>query len=153
MSINGIPVKIRTEDREGNLTNLETFYFATFRKCPKLAQFPKKIMKLDTQIRKARRLAELAAEAMSQADETELDAATQKYDDACEVLMKVDQDHTDQYRKFIETGLKAAGYADTDIERYLTYLEFFNYDEILEKSRFGAGRCDFFTELNPVPPS
>ncbi len=153
MAINGIPVKLRVEDKDGKLTQLETIYFATFRKCPALAGIAKSIMKLDTQIAKQRRLVELAANELAVASREEVDAAAEKLDAANQEMHKVDDKHTGEYSKFFETGLHAAGYSDTDIERYRDYVDFRQMAELLEISRLGAGRCDFFTEENPVPPS
>ncbi len=153
MAINGIPVKLRVEDKDGNLTQLETIYFATFRKCPALAGIAKSIMKLDTQIAKQRRLVEIAADDLAVASREKIDAAAEKLDAANLELHKVDDKHTGEFNKFFETGLKAAGYNEKDIERFRDYVDFRQMAELLEISRLGAGRCDFFTEETPVPPS
>jgi hypothetical protein len=148
MSINGIAVQIRTEDKDGKLTQLETIYFPTFRKCPKLAKFPKTISRLETVIDKARRKLQLGMEALASATFEELDAAAEKVDATKEELLDADTKMSAEFEKFVKTGLKAAGYVDSDIERFIEYIDMSRLDELIQSSRMGAGRVDFFTEEN-----
>ncbi len=153
MSINGIAVQIKTEDKDGKLTQLETIYFPTFRKCPKLAKFPKAISRLETAIAKARRKVELAMDDLDKAGPEELDAAAEKLDAAKEELLNSDTKMTTGFDDFVKTGLKASGYQDPDIERFFEYIDMSRLDELIQCSRMGAGRVDFFTEENPAPRS
>jgi hypothetical protein len=153
MSINGIPVRIKTEDADGKLTQVETIYFPTFRKCPKLAQFPKVISKLETQIAKARRKIAIAEEALATASIDEVDKVGESLDAAKDALMDLDKKTFAQFDNFVTTGLKAAGYQDSDVERYMPYIDMGRLEELIQCSRFGAGRVDFFTEENPPQQS
>lgn len=153
MSINGIAVKIKTEDKDGNLTQVETIYFPTFRKCPKLAKFPKTISRLETVIAKARRKVELAMETLDTAELKELDVAAERVDTTKEELLSADTKMSAEFENFIKTGLKAAGYQDSDIERIIEYIDMSRLDELVQCSRFGAGRVDFFTEESPAQQS
>lgn len=153
MSINGIPVQIKTEDKDGKFTQLETVYFPTFRKCPKLAKFPKSISRLETLAQKLTRKLGLAMAAMDRATEEQLDAAAEKIDTVKAELLDVDVKISREFESFVKTGLKAAGYQDPEIERIITYLAFDRLDELIVCSRMGAGRVDFFTEETPARPS
>ena len=153
MSINGIAVKIKTEDKEGNLTQVETIYFPTFRKCPKLAKFPKTISRLETAISKARRKVMIAMDALDTAGLEELDVAAETVDLTKEELLAADKKMSAEFESFVKTGLKAAGYQDSDIERIYPYMDMSRLDELVQCSRFGAGRVDFFTEESPAPQS
>ena len=144
--INGIPFRIKTEDKDGNLTQVETIYFPTFRKCPKLAKFPKTISRLETVIAKTRRKLELAGAAMDTAMDEELDAAAEKVDALKEELMAADDKMNSEFENFVKAGLKVAGYEDSDIARIIDYIDIGRLDELMRCSRMGAGRVDFFTE-------
>ena len=153
MSINGIPVQIKTEDKDGKLTQVETFYFPTFRKCPKLAQFSKEMVRLDTLNRKLRRKVTILDEELGKAALDELDAAADRLDAAQDELLDADSKVVSEYEKFIKTGLKAAGYQEPEIERYMKYIDMNRLDELISCSRMGAGRVDFFPEESPAQPS
>ena len=153
MSINGIPVQIKTEDKEGKLTQVETFYFPTFRKCPKLAKFPKSISRLETVIRKARRKLEIASKTLEEGELEELDAAAEMANAANDELYDADEKMTNEFENFVKTGLKAAGYKEPDIKHYMEYVYMDRLDELIHCSRMGAGRVDFFTEETPAPQS
>lgn len=151
--INGIPVQIKAEDKDGNLTQVETIYFPTFRKCPKLAQFPKAIARQQTVIQKARRRLELANEALETAKLEEIDATGEKVDAANDELLAADDKMFKQFHDFIRTGLKAAGYQDPEIERFMEHIDVSRLDELVQCSRMGAGRVAFFSAETPVPKS
>ena len=153
MSINGIPVQIKTEDKDGKLTQVETFYFPTFRKCPKLAKFPKSLSRQETQINKAKRILVIAMEEMDAASRDDLDAAVEKVDAAKDELLAADDKINRGFEDFVKTGLKAAGYQEPEIERYMKYIDMNRLDELISCSRMGAGRVDFFPEESPAQPS
>lgn len=151
--INGIPVQIKTSDKDGKLTQLETIYFPTFRKCPKLAQFPKIILRLETVLSKIRRKVILAEEAVAAAEINELDAAGDKLDAVKDELLDANNKMTSEFENFVKTGLKAAGYQAPEIDRFMEYIDVSRLDELVQCSRMGAGRVDFFTEETPPPKS
>jgi hypothetical protein len=153
MSINGIPVRIKTEDKDGKLTQLETVYFPTFRKCPKLAKFPKTISRLETNLDKTRRKLELAYEALNKASFEELDAAAERVDAVKDELLTADKKMETEFDNFVKSGLKAAGYQNPEVERFMGYIDMTRLDELIQCSRMGAGRVDFFTEETPAQPS
>ena len=153
MSINGIPVQIKTEDKDGKFTQLETVYFPTFRKCPKLAKFPKSISRLETVMQKLTRKFQIASDELDKATTEQLDAAAEKVDAVKEELLDADLKMAREFESFVKTGLKAAGYQEPEIERIVTYIDFGRVDELIHCSRMGAGRVDFFTEETPARPS
>lgn len=144
MSINGIAFRIKTEDKDGNLTNVETVYFATFRKCPELAKYLKDSMKLETKAHIAKRRYTLAVQAVNQASETELEATAAKIDGAKEELQDAEEKMNKAFHGFIKKGLEAAGYSANDVERFASYIDLKMFPEIVQMAKIGAGRQDFF---------
>lgn len=69
--VNGIPCKVKTPDEKGNLTNVETFYFATYRKCPELAKYPKEIRSLSNKTAILNRRKEILEEKLAECQGTE----------------------------------------------------------------------------------
>lgn len=142
--VNGIPCQIKTQDKDGKFTVLETCYFATFRKCPELAEYPKKLMKLETQGQKLKRQYAIVTEQISQAGEDELDALCEKLDAVQDKMSDIETGIYDTFREFVLKGLVAAGNEPADAERYASYLDYKSLPELLQKARLGAGRVDFF---------
>lgn len=143
--INGIPVKIARETENG--TDCETAYFATFRKCPKLAELVRTIAKLETEGRKAERTREIAEDALRMASDaasvdkaaSELDAATSRSIDSQDSVMAA-------FSEFVETGFQAAGYDKENAVRIAEAIPFDRMGELVRNARMGSGVCDFFSE-------
>lgn len=144
MSVNGIAFRIKTEDKDGNLTNVETVYFATFRKCPELAKYLKDSMKLETKAQVARRSYALAVEEVNKAAEEELEAVAAKIDKAKDDLQDAEDKMHKAFHGFIRKGLSAAGYGAEDVERFASYIDLRMFPEIVQMAKIGAGRQDFF---------
>lgn len=142
--INGIPVRIKTTDDKG-VQSVETFYFATFRKCPELAKYPKEMTKAEKDIKVLRRKLEIAEETLANsADEVKCDIAGQQIERLNDEMNAVNDRLLDSFRAFVETGLKAAGYDDASVERYAAHVDIDRFPELFAKARIGAGACDFF---------
>jgi hypothetical protein len=142
--INGIPVKIKTADDKGELTNVETVYFASFRKCPELSALARAHLEASGEyaVKDARKnLAERALYAAQ--NSAEVDQAAAAYKEALNALDDQNQKIIDCFRALVDKGLSAAGYAPADIERYGLYIVPDRFLELLNKARLGAGRVDF----------
>lgn len=142
--VNGIPCKIKTPDEKGNLTNVETFYFATYRKCPELAKYPKEIRSLSNKTAILNRRKEILEEKLATSQEADLDILQISLDDISAQIEDTSDKIVSLFQEFVSTGLKAAGYDDASIERYSQYVTMERFRELIEKSRMGSGMCDFF---------
>lgn len=142
--VNGIPCKIKTPDEKGNLTNVETFYFATYRKCPELAKYPKEIHSLSNKVAVLSRRKEIISEKLAVCTESELEELGAKLEAVSAEVEQTSEKIVDSFRAFVTTGLKAAGYDDDSVERFASYITMERFRELLEKSRMGSGMCDFF---------
>lgn len=142
--VNGIPCKIKTPDDKGNLTNVETFYFATYRKCPELAKYPKEIRSLSNKTAILNRRKEILDAKLAECQESELEALQVSLDDISAQIEDASDRIVDSFKSFVSAGLKAAGYDEASIERYASYITMERFRELLEKSRMGSGMCDFF---------
>ena len=142
--INGIPCQIKTPDTDGNITQVETCYFATFRKCPELAEFPKKMMRVETKLQKAKRRYVIVSEQLDKAKEDELDVLGDKRDTIQDEMEELTSSIYDLFRGFVLKGLIAAGYETKDAERYAEFFDYSQFSDLLQKARLGAGRVDFF---------
>ena len=143
--INGIPVRIKTPNENGELANLETFMFATFRKCPELAKYPREIAFLENKVKIIKRKIEIAEKNLDEAeDNARIDEAGANLEKLNFDMIEKNEKMLDTFAAFVRTGLKAAGYPDDQIERYASYVSMDRFSELFGKSRLGAGVCDFF---------
>jgi hypothetical protein len=142
--VNGIPVKVATQDADGEYTQVETVCFATIRKCPELAGALKAIIRADKAETVAARRAQLAERAILECEkDAELEALEEAAVKAVEAAEAATQAMFDSVRGFVLAGLKGAGYTETQAERYADYLPFDRLAELKAAAMIGSGRLDF----------
>lgn len=144
MAVNGIPVKLTTPDKDGNLTQIETVCFATVRKCPALAGALKDVIRADKAETAAVRRAQLAERAIMLCEdaaqiaslETDAIKAAEAAEDASQALF-------DAIRAFVVQGLAGAGYTTEQADRYADLIPRERLPELKAAAMIGAGRLDF----------
>lgn len=147
--INGMAFRIKTEDKDGNLTNVETIYFASFRKCPELAELAKESAKNENELTKnitfekiTRKRLDAMVEAM--ASEEEVNSIFAALASLNEKIAALNDAQIEIFRKLVRVGLAGAGYEESDIDRYASYIDLKMLPTIISYSKMGAGRVDFF---------
>jgi hypothetical protein len=144
--VNGIPVKLTTPDKDGNLTQIETVCFATVRKCPKLSGAVKDIIRADKAETGAVRRAQLAEQALSTCEDADaLDELQKKSTDTAEAANDATQAVMDSIRAFVLTSLIGAGYKAEQAERYADLIPMERLPELKAAAMIGSGRLDFTT--------
>ncbi len=142
--VNGIPVKVATQDKDGEYTQVETVCFATVRKCPELAGALKAIIRADKAETVATRRAQLAERAILECEkDDELASLEEAAVAAVETAEAATQAMFDAVREFVLVGLRGAGYKENQAERYADYLPFDRLAELKAASMIGSGRLDF----------
>jgi hypothetical protein len=143
--INGIPVKIKVETESGD--DCETVYFASFRKCPKLAETVRRIAAVELEVKKTERLRQLADMRLAEADSPEaVDEAAQAISDANAKCLDAQDSLTASMDSFLVEGFLAAGYDRENAERIAASIPMGRMTEIVARARTGSGFCDFFSE-------
>jgi hypothetical protein len=143
--IRGIPCKVKVPDEKGNLTDVITFHFATFRACPKLAVIVKDLQRLQTSARVARRRAEILEQEIDEcADDTALDEIAVRLTAARESASALDDQAVALYEQFVTAGIVGAGYSEDDASRFFAMIDQSHIPDLINKARLGAGRIDFF---------
>lgn len=149
--VNGIPCRVKVSAPDGAITDVETFYFATFRKCKKLAQLVKKMTVLDVECSKLQRLAIIAEERVFASDEEGIDEASRLMLEANTNLLEANDKRADVMQDFVLAGLTGAGYPKEEAERLATYIDMDQLPPLIGKSRMGAGYTDFFVDASLLP--
>jgi len=144
--MNGIPCNIKLIDADGKESIKSTFYFATFRKCKKLAELAKEYTQLEMEIPGIAKRLELATKALGAATEETFEKANLHFISVQEVLHANGEKQGELFYEFVCTGLQEAGYSKEDVEKYLPHIEPERFGDLVAKSRIGAGRLDFFWE-------
>jgi len=139
--INGIPVKVLTENDKGDLAEIETAVFATVRKCPKLKGLMKAFAKAQIAVARAEIEAQRAQSAMLEAENLDEAAAeaeklSEKVVDASEQLCKAMVD-------FVVAGFVGAGIPKEEAERLASYIDVEQFEVLQQKCLTGAGVADF----------
>jgi DNA-directed RNA polymerase specialized sigma54-like protein len=144
--INGIPFRIKTLDQKTNtISNVETIYFATFRKNPKLAELAKAITRKQMDLRIIGKRCEFANEAFNaNQDPSQLESLAEAESVVVAERERISDEVLELAHNFITEGLKSAGYLDEDIERIRVYIPMERLVELVQSSKIGAGVKDFF---------
>ena len=141
--INGIPIKLASPDENGAFTNIETPVFATVRKCPKLLGLLKAVDQADLAETAAGRRVQLATEAMVDADESTLEAITERASAAASAALEASLALCTAIRDFVHAGFVGAGYTPADADRYADLIGADRLAELRAATLLGAGRLDF----------
>jgi hypothetical protein len=143
--INGIPVKIKVETANGD--DCETAYFASFRKCPKLAEIVRRIAAAELDMKKTERLRQIADERLSEAETPEsVEEAAGRISDANGRCLDAQDSLAGAVDDFLVEGFLAAGYDRENSERLAASIPIGRVTEIVARARTGSGFCDFFSE-------
>ena len=140
--MNGIPVKLIKNTEAG--PDVETAYFSTMRKEPKLRELLRSMMKAEVDLNSASKRHLMASKAMETADSNEtidnaasaLEASIMALDDASQAL-------ADSRYGFIKAGFAGAGYDDLSADRLACEYPVDKLAELISASRVGAGLLDF----------
>lgn len=143
--INGIPVKVKIQTEAG--ADCETAFFATYRKCPALADRTKRIARLEVDVKTAERMKALAAEKLDKA------ATAQEVEDAAiamraavETSMAAQDAIVAEFEAFAVDGFLAAGYDEVNAARIAAAVPMARMGELVGAARVGSGVVDFFGE-------
>jgi hypothetical protein len=141
--INGIPVKIKVESEAG--ADCETVYFATYRKCPALAERTRRIARLEIEVKASERMRMIAERAMEDAATAEdVERASAAMGAAMEAAMAAQDAIVAEFEAFVREGLKAAGYDDENAVRIAAAIPLSRVGELVGAARIGSGVVDFF---------
>jgi hypothetical protein len=140
--INGLPIKLIRESEAGN--ELETAYFASFRKYPELSKLCKAMVMAESTVRRSEKLVQLATRSLENAsdvDEAEkaadaLDVASDSYYDAQDALMAAAD-------AFLVAGFVGAGYDQENAARLAAAVPQSRLPEVVARARIGSGVMDF----------
>jgi hypothetical protein len=143
--INGIPVKIKVETDNGD--DCETAYFASFRKCPKLAEIVRSIASTELEMKKSERLRQIADNMLGEAETPDaVEDAAARIADANARCLDAQDTLASVIDSFLTEGFLAAGYDRENAERLAASIPVGRVTEIVARARTGSGMCDFFSE-------
>lgn len=125
-NVHGLPVKVQLPNGETTVA-----FFASCRREPKLRDIAVQIHEIQDQILV---LGEQAQEA---------EAASGKSVELIRKMRELRDKHLDLVRQFYETGLKAAGYSDEDVEELIPGFRVDMFDEVYMMAYAGMGAVDF----------
>ncbi len=140
--MNGIPVKLIKQTEAG--PDIETAYFATMRKEPKLRELLRSMMKAEVNLNYTSKRHLVASKVMETADSNEtIDKAAEALDASIMALDDASQALADARYEFIKAGFKGAGYDDLSAERLACEYPADKLSDLISAARVGSGMLDF----------
>jgi hypothetical protein len=140
--MNGISIKLHKTTSDG--PDIETVYFATMRKEPRLRVQLRALIVSEGAIGAMGRRHAVASMALDAADTNEaIDKAAASVEAALIALDDAAQDLADRRHAFLKTGFQSAGYDDDSADRIASEIPPNRLSEIISASRIGAGMMDF----------
>lgn len=148
--INGIPVKVATQDKQ-----LEVLYLASFRKAPTLADISKRFNKLNAEISMLESKVLMFQRKMKNTDfslspeesEQAIDTIAEKIDTLSDKLEDTSAEVIECVKNFYLAALTGAGYDKETANEKLQLIPFESFGTIRESCRLGAmSVLDFFSE-------
>lgn len=142
MMINGIPFKIKKTTELGD--DVETCYFATFRRCPKLSDSSKALLMAVVKSKGIARKAELAVNAIDAAADSEaVDRALEAVESSRAQAEALAEEIERMAMDALRIGLAGAGYDPETVERIASEVPPERVGELIQAARIGSGALDF----------
>jgi hypothetical protein len=140
--INGIPFKIKKSTELGD--DVETAYFATFRKSPELSALAKRLLMSVVKSKAIAKKSELSVNSIDKADTQE---AVDKALTDIEALRTQAEALTAEIEALasqtLRAGLAGAGYDKDSVERIASEVPPERIGELIQASQLGSGALDF----------
>ena len=144
MAYIGIPIKVQTQDAEGNWTQYEQAVFGTAVRHPRLGPLLRALARASVEEDAAGRLAILASQRLLDAGTPEaVAAAAEEAGARAEAAEQATQAYAAAVRAFVVAGFECAGYDNQAAERYADFLGSTRLGELKAACLIGGGRLDF----------
>lgn len=144
MAYVGIPIKVQTQDAEGNWTQYEQAVFGTAIRHPRLGELLRALARASVDEDAAGRLSILAQRKLLEAGTTaEVASLADEARAAAEAAETATQAYAAAVRAFIVAGFECAGYDREGAERYADLLGSTRLGELKAACLIGGGKLDF----------